>query len=161
MIHTSQPKRSRATSETPSRLQPLSTEALPSEALSSEPLPCEPLLSEPLPGIGLPDLDGHPITNDDPFDSSSLNDQLGSDQPVCDQHGSDQFDFELAKRILQRIELRLPGRIRHLTVFTTENAVILAGDCCTFYSKQLAQHTAMGVLEYERLINNIEVRVPK
>ena len=26
-----------------------------------------------------------------------------------------------------------------------------------YYSKQMAQHVAMGVLEYERLINNIDV----
>lgn len=141
MIHTSQPKRSRATSETPSRLQPLSTEPQPSLELSD--------VASPL------------IANDDPFDSSSLIEQLVSDQLVSDQPDSEQYDFQLAERILQRIESRLPGRIRHLTVFTTENAVILAGDCCTFYSKQLAQHTAMGTLEYERLINNIEVRVPK
>ncbi|MEM8943739.1 MAG: BON domain-containing protein [Planctomycetota bacterium] len=72
---------------------------------------------------------------------------------------TEQFDLELAELILQRIEAQLPGRIRHLTVFTTENAVILAGQCSTFYSKQLAQHAAMGVLDYEQLINNIDVRV--
>ncbi len=72
-----------------------------------------------------------------------------------------QHNLELAKRILQRIELRLPGRIRDLTVYTTENAVVLAGKCSTFYSKQLAQHIAMGVIEYEQLINNIDVRVSK
>ncbi len=72
-----------------------------------------------------------------------------------------QHDQALAQRILQRIELRLPGRIRDLTVYTTENAVVLAGKCSTFYSKQLAQHIAMGVIEYEQLINNIDVRVSK
>jgi len=71
------------------------------------------------------------------------------------------LDVELAKCILSRIESRLPGRIRHLTVYTTENAVVLTGQCCTFYTKQLAQHIAMGVLEYEQLINNIDVRVAK
>ena len=76
--------------------------------------------------------------------------------------GSDnQLDLELASKILARIEARLPGRLRELTVFTTENAVVLTGQCCTFYTKQLAQHLAMGVLEYEQLINNIEVQVVK
>ena len=70
-----------------------------------------------------------------------------------------QLDLELAKNILARIESRLPGRLRHLTVYTTENAVILTGQCCTFYTKQLAQHIAMGVLEYEQLVNNIDVQV--
>ncbi len=76
--------------------------------------------------------------------------------------GSDnQLDLELANKILARIESRLPGRLRELTVFSTENAVVLTGQCCTFYTKQLAQHIAMGVLEYEQLINNIEVQVAK
>jgi len=77
------------------------------------------------------------------------------------QDSDTQFDDELATRISLRIETRLPGRIRHLAVFTTENAVILSGDCSTFYTKQVAQHAAMGVLEYEQLINNFEVRSVK
>ncbi len=72
-----------------------------------------------------------------------------------------QPDLELAKKILSRIESRLTGRIRHLTVYTSDNAVVLTGECSTFYTKQLAQHIAMGVLEYEQLINNIDVRVTK
>jgi len=74
---------------------------------------------------------------------------------------TDQFDLELANTIISRIQSRLPGRVRHLTVFTTDNAVLLTGECSTFYTKQLAQHAAMGVLEYEQLINNIEVRTAK
>lgn len=80
--------------------------------------------------------------------------------PAPERH-PDPIDMELAKRILSRIESRLPGRIRHLTVYATDNAVVLTGQCSTFYTKQIAQHTAMGVLEYQRLINNIEVRVAK
>ncbi len=72
-----------------------------------------------------------------------------------------QLDLELANCILSRIETRLPGRVRHLTVYTTDNAVVLTGECCTFYTKQLAQHIAMGVLEYEQLVNNINVQVSK
>ncbi len=67
----------------------------------------------------------------------------------------------LIHRILQRIESRLPGRIRQLSVYSAENAIVLSGHCSTYYTKQVAQHTAMGVLEYERLINNIDVNVPK
>ncbi len=69
--------------------------------------------------------------------------------------------LELANRILSRIESRLPCRIRQLSVYATDSVVTLTGQCRTFYTKQLAQHAAMGVLEYERLINNIDVRVPK
>lgn len=68
---------------------------------------------------------------------------------------------QLIRRILVRIESRLPGRIRGLAVYATENAIVLSGRCSTYYTKQVAQHTAMGVLEYERLINNIDVDVPK
>ena len=64
---------------------------------------------------------------------------------------------KLAACILQRIEARLPCRIRNLRVSVTENVVVLEGRCSTYYTKQIAQHTAMGVLEYERLTNHIEV----
>lgn len=67
----------------------------------------------------------------------------------------------LVHRILQRIESRLPGRVRQLSVYAAENAIVLSGQCNTYYTKQVAQHTAMGVLEYERLINNIDVYSPK
>ena len=90
------------------------------------------------------------------LDSDSTSDFFGAEHSDGEQH-----NLELAQRILQRIAAQLPGRIRQLTVYTTENAVVLAGQCSTFYSKQLAQHAAMGVLEYEQLINNIEVRVTK
>lgn len=90
------------------------------------------------------------------LDSDATSDFFSTEHAVDEQH-----NLELAQRILKRIAAQLPGRIRNLTVYTTENAVVLAGQCSTFYSKQLAQHAAMGVLEYEQLINNIEVRVAK
>ncbi len=65
----------------------------------------------------------------------------------------------LADRIRQRIERRLTGRIRNLHVHVSENAIVLSGQCNTFYTKQLAQHAAMGVMEYERLINNLIVQI--
>ncbi len=74
---------------------------------------------------------------------------------------ADQLRLELAENILARIESRLTGRVRNLTVFTTDNVVLLTGECSTFYTKQLAQHIAMGALEYEQLVNNIDVRVVK
>ncbi len=67
----------------------------------------------------------------------------------------------LVGRILQRIEARLPGRIRELSVTTTEKGIVLSGLCSTYYTKQIAQHAAMGALEYERLINNINVCTAK
>ena len=67
----------------------------------------------------------------------------------------------LACEIVRRIEDRIPGRIRQLAVETTDNAIVLSGCCSTYYTKQVAQHAAMGVLEYERLINNIAVETPR
>ena len=61
--------------------------------------------------------------------------------------------------IHQRIESRLPGRVRNLLVRSFDALVILEGQCATYYTKQLAQHAAMGVLEDEHLENAIVVRV--
>jgi len=59
--------------------------------------------------------------------------------------------------IRQRIESRLMGRVRNLLVHAHDGVVILEGECTTFYTKQLAQHTAMGILEDEHLENSIVV----
>jgi hypothetical protein len=61
--------------------------------------------------------------------------------------------------IRQRIESRLLGRVRNLLVRASDGVVILEGECTTFYTKQLAQHTAMGILEDEHLENSIVVSV--
>jgi len=107
-------------------------------------------LHEPTPSQDPPRLEGT---------EPSLPETLPETLP--ERGGVDQFDAALATHIVSRIESRLPGRIRQLAVDTTENAVILTGECSTFYTKQVAQHAAMGVLEYEQLINNIEVRTVK
>jgi hypothetical protein len=61
--------------------------------------------------------------------------------------------------IVERIESRLPGRVRNLAVRVFNNVVILEGQCATYYTKQLAQHTAMGIIEDEHLENAIVVSV--
>jgi hypothetical protein len=66
----------------------------------------------------------------------------------------------LAIAIRQRIETRLSGRIRDLAVRFAGDTVVLEGRCATYYSKQLAQHAALGVLENEQLENTIVVAVP-
>jgi len=64
--------------------------------------------------------------------------------------------------IRQRIEMRLPGRVRNLVVRAVGDTVLLEGQCSTYYTKQLAQHAAMGVLEEgEHLENAIVVAVPR
>lgn len=59
--------------------------------------------------------------------------------------------------IQQRIDSRLNGRVRNLQVRASGDVVILEGQCTTYYTKQLAQHAAMGVLEDEQLENAIVV----
>jgi len=66
---------------------------------------------------------------------------------------------QLAIAIRQRIETRLPGRVRRLAVRIFDGTVVLEGECATYYTKQLAQHAALGILEDEQLENAIEVCV--
>ena len=66
---------------------------------------------------------------------------------------------KLAAAIIQRIESRLPGRIRKLGVHVVGDTVMLSGECATYYTKQLAQHAAMGILEDEHLENAIVVTI--
>lgn len=61
--------------------------------------------------------------------------------------------------IEERIRSRLQGRVRNLRVEVRDDVVILQGQCATYYTKQLAQHAAMGVLEDEHLENAIVVCV--
>jgi hypothetical protein len=68
---------------------------------------------------------------------------------------------QLAIAIRQRIESRLLGRVRDLTIRISGNTVVLEGKCATYYTKQLAQHAALGILEDEHLDNNIVVALPK
>jgi hypothetical protein len=63
----------------------------------------------------------------------------------------------LALAIRQRIESRLGGRIHNLTICVRGETVVLEGRCATYYTKQLAQHAALGVLEDEQLDNAIVV----
>jgi hypothetical protein len=65
----------------------------------------------------------------------------------------------LAIAIHQRIESRLLGRVQNLRVRAFGGTVILEGHCATYYTKQLAQHTALGILEDEHLENSIVVSV--
>jgi hypothetical protein len=66
----------------------------------------------------------------------------------------------LAIAIRQRIESRLSGRVRDLVVRVVGETVVLEGRCATFYTKQLAQHAAIAVLEREKLVNAITVSTP-
>lgn len=63
----------------------------------------------------------------------------------------------LADLIEQRIQARTSGRIRNLKVVCSDGQVRISGQCATFYTKQLAQHAAMGVIEDETVVNEIVV----
>jgi hypothetical protein len=63
----------------------------------------------------------------------------------------------LASKVRQRIQSRLGERIRRLQVSCAGEKVVLRGECATYYSKQLAQVAALGVLEDETLDNAIVV----
>jgi len=63
----------------------------------------------------------------------------------------------LAVAIRQRIESRLGGRVRDLAIRIRGETIVLEGRCATFYTKQLAQHAALGVLDAEQLENAIVV----
>lgn len=68
---------------------------------------------------------------------------------------------QLAIAIRQRIESRLAGRIRNLAVRIVDRTIFLEGECFTYYTKQLAQHAALGILDDEQLENSIVVVVPR
>ncbi|MBX3426785.1 MAG: hypothetical protein KF688_13985 [Pirellulales bacterium] len=61
-----------------------------------------------------------------------------------------------------RLAERLPGRIRDLRVERALGSVLeISGVATSYYVKQVAQHIAMDVARLQRVINRIEVRVPR
>jgi hypothetical protein len=72
-------------------------------------------------------------------------------------HCSPDRQRQLVIAIRQRIESRLGGRVRDLVVRFDGETVVLEGQCATYYTKQLAQHAALAVLEHEQLENAIVV----
>jgi hypothetical protein len=77
--------------------------------------------------------------------------------PPVSEDRRDDRRRNLAIAIRQRIESRLLGRIRDLNVRIQGKTIVLEGRCATYYTKQLAQHAALGVLEDEQLENAIVV----
>lgn len=65
----------------------------------------------------------------------------------------------LSEVIRSRIRQRLGDRVHELCVAVEDGEVVLSGRCATFYTKQLAQHAALGVLNDEQLENRIEVTI--
>jgi hypothetical protein len=91
---------------------------------------------------------------------------LPSNTEMSTTNGDDQTPPHAPRQTLetairQRIESRLHGRVRNLAVRASGGLVVLEGECTTYYTKQLAQHAAMGVLDDEHLENAIVVNVPR
>jgi osmotically-inducible protein OsmY len=49
------------------------------------------------------------------------------------------------------------GGVRNLRVEVSDQGILLTGRCTSYYTKQKAQHAAMGVSGTEELTNGIEV----
>ena len=86
-----------------------------------------------------------------PHDTSAVSDRIHAPDERAERYR------QLAIAIRQRIESRLGGRVRDLAIRVLGNTIVLEGRCATFYTKQLAQHAALGVLEEEQLENAIVV----
>jgi hypothetical protein len=64
---------------------------------------------------------------------------------------------ELAASIERAVQQETGRGVDDLTVEVGPQGILLRGRCTTYYTKQLAQHAAMGMPGGERLINSIEV----
>ncbi len=64
---------------------------------------------------------------------------------------------DLAALIDRAVRRETDGNVRDLQVEVGRTRVVLTGRCHTFYTKQKAQHAAMGVAGPRQLVNRIEV----
>ncbi len=63
----------------------------------------------------------------------------------------------LAASIERAVSRETCGGVRNLRVEVSDSGVLLTGRCTSYYTKQKAQHAAMGVSGSEELTNCIEV----
>jgi hypothetical protein len=64
---------------------------------------------------------------------------------------------KLALRIERQVRSQTNDKVRELRVEVRRSGVTLFGRCGTFYCKQVAQQTAMALIEGRPLVNQIEV----
>lgn len=64
---------------------------------------------------------------------------------------------KLAASIERAVQRETSGGVRNLHVEVGRNSVLLHGRCCTYYTKQRAQHAAMEFSGSRELSNCIEV----
>ncbi|MGC1272921.1 MAG: hypothetical protein WBC44_04385 [Planctomycetaceae bacterium] len=77
--------------------------------------------------------------------------------PTTDRTAPDTAADRFVERIEQFVRLRTGGMIHGLHVEVGSDRVVLTGRTSTFYSKQLATHAALDVLDDQTLSNLIEV----
>ncbi len=77
--------------------------------------------------------------------------------PTVERTASDPAAARFVERIEHFIRLRTGGMIQGLHVEMGHNQVILTGRTSTFYSKQLATHATLNLLDDQSLSNEIEV----
>jgi len=63
----------------------------------------------------------------------------------------------LAASIERAVSRETCGGVRNLRVEVSDQGILLTGRCTSYYTKQKAQHAAMGVSGTEELNNCIEV----
>ncbi len=63
----------------------------------------------------------------------------------------------LQEHVEQLVRSRTGGMIRELRVEVLNDTIILTGRTATYYTKQLATHAALGLLQDATLTNDIEV----
>ena len=69
-----------------------------------------------------------------------------------------QDPHDLTSTIKHRIHSRTHGRVWNLHVEFNGQVVVLRGRTATYYTKQLAQHGALEILNGQPVVNDIEVR---
>ncbi len=63
----------------------------------------------------------------------------------------------LQEHVEQLVRSRTGGMIRELKVEVLSDSIVLSGCTATYYTKQLATHAALGLLDDTTLTNDIEV----
>lgn len=96
---------------------------------------------------------------EDPADSDSPGTFPSSDQRHDAPRKRD--PQQLSETIRERVRARTSDRIRDLQVIPEDGRIVIRGCCATFYTKQLAQHAAMGVIDDEVVVNEISVGIPR
>ena len=65
--------------------------------------------------------------------------------------------FEFSEKIKRHILHVTSEGIQSLNIYFESDTIILTGYCKSYYVKQLAQETAMGLTSFEQIKNEIDV----